>query len=135
MKKWWSTFKINSEKKKNRKKGEEDLLSSKRNKWENTWQDKFKINIEKKLTKRRLMKNKLKYGKRIRMPSLKMKKISNNILKEFIRSMSKFYRHKCKISKTSKIEKKWIPYNFSTTKLLWKQLLNNHRMLKKQKFD
>lgn len=135
MKRWWSTFKTNSKKKRSKKRGEEELLRSRKNKWETTWQSKLKKSIEKKSIKKRLMRSKPKYGRKTQMPFLKTKKTSKNIWKEFIRNTNKCYKPKCRIRRISKIERKWIPLSFSITKPLWKQPQNNHRMLKRPKFD
>jgi hypothetical protein len=56
--------------------------------------------------KRKLMRNKPKFGRKIPALSLITKNKNNNILKVFIRSMKKYYSLKCKINKISKIEKK-----------------------------
>lgn len=108
---------------------------NKKNKWENIWQDKLKIKNSKKLKKRKLIKNKPKFGKKTLKTFSIMKKIRLITWKMFTSNMKAFWKNKWKISKIRKTERKWTLWNYFTTRPLWKKLLDKIKTLKKQRFE
>ena len=135
IKKCSSILKINLRNKNKTNNVKPENKMNKKNKWENILQDKLKIKNSKKLKRKKLIKNKPKFGKKTLKTFSIMKKIRLITWKMFTSNIKAFWKNKWKTSKIRKTERKWTLWNYFTTRLLWKKLLDKIKTLKKQRFE
>jgi len=117
IKKCLSILKINSKNKNKTNSVELKSKKNKRNKWENILQGKLKRKKLKRCKKKRLIKNKPKFGKKILKTSLKMRKIRLTIWRTSTNNMRAFWKNKWMIRKRRKTERKWTLWNFFIIRL------------------
>lgn len=135
MKKCSSTLRISWESKSKTMKEKPESKKSKRNRWENTWQNRLRKKNTKKCKRKRLTRNRPKFGKRTLKTFSKMRRISPNTWKTSTSNTRKSWRNKWKIKKIRRTKRKWTLWSFFITRPWWKLLPAKMKTLKKQKSE